>query len=69
MAHKITKLVIGQNPDWKRNCNIGRANNQAFLQIPHAQLIDMLTYKGARVGIEVIVREESYTSRASLYLV
>ncbi|WP_407891600.1 RNA-guided endonuclease InsQ/TnpB family protein [Scytonema sp. NUACC26] len=65
VAHKITKLVIGHNRDWKRNCNIGRANNQAFIQIPHGQLIDMFTYKGARVGIEVIVREESYTSRAS----
>ncbi|WP_407889537.1 IS200/IS605 family accessory protein TnpB-related protein [Scytonema sp. NUACC26] len=61
----MTKLVIGHNRDWKRNCNIGRANNQQFIQIPHGQLIDLLTYKLARVGIEVIVREESYTSRAS----
>ncbi|MEC4884798.1 MAG: transposase [Scytonema sp. PMC 1070.18] len=65
VAHNVTKLVIGQNPDWKRNCNIGRANNQQFIQIPHGQLIDMLTYKGAKVGIEVIVREESYTSQSS----
>ncbi|MBW4667035.1 MAG: transposase [Cyanomargarita calcarea GSE-NOS-MK-12-04C] len=29
------------------------------------QLIDMLTYKGAMKGIEVIIQEESYTSKAS----
>ncbi|MBD2410935.1 hypothetical protein FACHB389_00535 [Nostoc calcicola FACHB-389] len=61
----ITKLVIGQNADWKRNVSIGKRNNQAFVSIPHGQLIDMLTYKGNRVGIDVIVREESYTSLSS----
>lgn len=62
---EVTKLVIGQNPDWKRGVNIGGKNNQSFVSIPHGQLIDMLTYKGQRVGIEVIVREESYTSQSS----
>lgn len=61
----VTKLVIGQNTDWKRSVNIGKKNNQAFVSIPHGQLIDMLTYKGNRVGIDIIVREESYTSQAS----
>ncbi|MEH1969555.1 RNA-guided endonuclease InsQ/TnpB family protein [Nostoc sp.] len=61
----ITKLVVGQNPRWKRNVNIGKRNNQAFVSIPHSQLIDMLTYKGNKVGIDIIVREESYTSQAS----
>jgi putative transposase len=61
----VTKLVIGQNHDWKRSVNIGRRSNQAFVSIPHGQLIDMLTYKGNRVGISVIVREESYTSKSS----
>jgi len=35
------------------------------VQIPHAQSFDILTYKGAMHGIQVIVREESYTSKAS----
>jgi len=61
----ITKLVLGKNVGWKNGINIGRRNNQNFVQIPHAQLIDILTYKGAMHGIEVIVREESYTSKAS----
>jgi putative transposase len=61
----VTKLVIGQNRDWKRGVNIGKRNNQSFVSIPHGQLIDMLTYKGNRVGIDVIIREESYTSKSS----
>jgi putative transposase len=61
----VTKLVIGQNHDWKRGVNIGKRNNQSFVSIPHGQLIDMLTYKGLLTGISIIVREESYTSRSS----
>jgi putative transposase len=57
--------VIGFNPDWKRNCNIGRVNNQKFVQIPQKKLVDMLIYKGALKGIKVYTREESYTSKAS----
>jgi putative transposase len=35
------------------------------VSIPHARFIAMLTYKAALVGIQVEVREESYTSKAS----
>jgi len=61
----VNKLVLGKNKGWKNRVNIGRRNNQNFVQIPHAQLIDILTYKGALKGIEVIIQEESYTSKAS----
>ncbi len=44
---------------------MGRRNIQNFVSIPHARFIDMLTYKAALVGIQVEVREESYTSKAS----
>ena len=33
--------------------------------MPHARFIEMLTYKAELVGIQVIVTEESYTSKAS----
>ncbi|MBR8839167.1 MAG: transposase [Stigonema ocellatum SAG 48.90 = DSM 106950] len=61
----ITKLVLGKNKGWKDSINIGSRNNQNFVQIPHAQLINILIYKGAMRGIKVIVQEESYTSKAS----
>ena len=38
-----------------------------YLTIPHAKLIQMISYKAALVGIEVIVTEESYTSQSSIW--
>jgi IS605 OrfB family transposase len=61
----VSKVVIGKNTHWKRNTNLGKVNNQNFVQIPYNKLIDKLTYKLEEVGIEVIVDEESYTSKAS----
>ena len=62
----IGVLVIGKNDGWKQEINMGRRNNQNFVQIPHARFIQMLTYKAELVGITVQVTEESYTSQASL---
>lgn len=62
----VTEVAIGKNEQWKTRLNIGKRNNQAFIQIPHAQFIQMLTYKLEKVGIIVKVGEESYTSKASL---
>jgi putative transposase len=61
----IGLLIIGKNPLWKQEVEMGRRNNQTFVQIPHARLIELLTYKAELVGIQVILTEESYTSRAS----
>lgn len=61
----VTKVVIGKNSDWKRGSNLGKKNNQKFVQIPYNKLIDQLTYKLEAVGISVVVSEESYTSKAS----
>jgi putative transposase len=65
VRHGIGSLIVGKNPLWKQEVNNGRANNQAFVSIPHARFIEMLIYKGAMKGIKVITKEESYTSRAS----
>ena len=61
----IGALVIGKNVFWKQEVEMGKRNNQAFVQIPHARFIYMLQYKAALVGITVIITEESYTSKAS----
>ena len=61
----IGTVIIGKNPLWKQETGMGKRNNQNFVSIPHARFIDMLTYKAALVGIQVEVREESYTSQAS----
>ncbi|MBV9019190.1 MAG: transposase [Ktedonobacteraceae bacterium] len=62
----IGTLVIGKNDGWKQEVTLGKRTNQHFVQIPHARLIAMLTYKAELVGIRVVVTEESYTSQASL---
>src|SRR5260370_31160814 len=58
-------IIIGKNPLWKQETGMGKRNNQNFVSIPHARFIEMLTYKAALVGIQVEVRRESYTSKAS----
>lgn len=65
VAAGIGTLIIGKNPEWKQEVNLGKRNNQNFVQIPHARFIEMLTYKAELVGIQVKVTEESYTSKAS----
>ncbi len=61
----IGTLVIGKNLLWKQEANLGKRNNQHFVQIPHARFIEMLTYKAQLAGIAVLLQEESYTSQAS----
>ena len=61
----IGSVVVGKNPFWKQEVEMGKKNNQEFVQIPHARFIEMLTYKAKLVGIQVILQEESYTSKAS----
>ncbi len=65
VAEGIGTLIIGKNPLWKQEVEMGRKQNQEFVQIPHARFIELLTYKAALVGIRVMLTEESYTSRAS----
>ncbi len=65
VEQRIGTLIIGKNPLWKQEVTMGRRNNQTFVNIPHARFISMLTYKAELVGIQVIVGEESYTSKAS----
>ena len=62
----IGVLCIGKNNGWKQEANMGKRNNQNFVQIPHARFIAMLTYKAELVGIRVETTEEPYTSKASL---
>ena len=67
VKNNISKIFIGNNSGWKNEINIGRRNNQNFVNIPHAKLFNQLLYKGLLNGIEVIFTEESYTSKASFF--
>lgn len=61
----ISKIVIGYNKGWKQDINLGKRNNQNFVQIPFKTLVDYITYKANDYNIEVIIQEESYTSKCS----
>jgi IS605 OrfB family transposase len=65
LTHEIGTIVIGYNPDWKREINTGKRNNQNFVQIPHGQLRNQLESLCERYGIKYVEQEESYTSKAS----
>ena len=59
----IGTLVVGYNTGWKQDSGMGKKNNQKFVQMPFARLVDYLRYKCEMIGIELIVHEESYTSK------
>jgi putative transposase len=61
---KIGTMILGYNKGWKDSINIGRANNQRFLGIPHGKLSQKLESMCERYGIQLIRQEESYTSKA-----
>nr|MDO8079727.1 transposase [Candidatus Freyarchaeota archaeon] len=61
----VGTLVIGYNREWKQNLNLGRRNNQNFVQIPFHRLLHQIRYKAEENGVMVVVREESHTSKCS----
>jgi putative transposase len=58
-------IVIGRNKNWKNELQLGKRNNQNFVQIPFFKFINMVKYKAELVGIQVVETEESYTSKCS----
>ena len=65
VSNNINTLIIGYNKEWKQETNIGKVNNQKFIQIPYYKLVNQLQYKCKLEGINVIIQEESYTSKSS----
>lgn len=65
VSNEINTLVVGYNKGWKQDINIGKVNNQKFVNIPYLMFINMLKYKCELAGINFILNEESYTSKCS----
>ena len=63
IKYKIGTIVVGYNKGWKDSINIGKRNNQTFVQIPFDSLLRKLEYKCKQCGINLIIQEESYTSK------
>ena len=67
IAHDIGTLVVGYNETFQRNTDIGRQNNQNFVNIPFGKLRSKLEYLCELNGIAFVKQEESYTSKASFW--
>ena len=65
LDNKIGRVVVGVNPGWKQEINIGHVNNQNFVQIPFWKFRRFLSYLCEKNGIEYAEIPESYTSKAS----
>lgn len=63
----IGTLIVGYNETFQRNSNIGKINNQTFVNIPYGQLRSKLEYLCELNGIAFVKQEESYTSKASFW--
>lgn len=67
IKYKIGNIVVGYNDGFQDRSNLGRVNNQNFVQIPLGKLKSRLEYLSKLNGINFVLQEESYTSRASFF--
>ena len=67
IANDIGTLVVGYNETFQRCSNIGKKNNQNFVNIPYGQLRSKLEYLCKLNSIAFVKQEESYTSKASFW--
>ncbi|NEO03919.1 MAG: IS200/IS605 family element transposase accessory protein TnpB [Moorea sp. SIO3I7] len=65
LKNGIGTLVFGWNQGQKHNANMGKRNNQQFVQIPTARLKQRIFQLCDQYGIKFLETEESYTSKAS----
>ena len=65
ISKNIGSIVIGDFSDIKRNINIGKKNNQNFVNIPYGIFKRKLQSKCEQLGIDYHLQEESYTSKCS----
>ena len=65
IKNRIGTVVVGYNTDFKRGVDIGRANNQTFVNISFGDFRQLLAGLCERYGIRYIEQEESYTSKSS----
>ena len=67
IENNIGTLVVGYNVTFQQNSNIGKANNQNFVNIPYGLLRSKLEYLCELNSINYVEQEESYTSKASFF--
>ena len=67
LENSIGNIVCGYNETFQRNSNLGKKNNQTFVNISFGVLREKIEYLCKLYGINFIKQEESYTSKASFF--
>ena len=67
LENNIGTLACGYNETFQRNSNIGKANNQTFVNIPFGKLREKLEYLCKLYSLKFVEQEESYTSKSSFF--
>ena len=67
LENNIGTLICGYNETFQRNSNIGKANNQTFVNIPFGKLREKLEYLCKLYSLKFVEQEESYTSKSSFF--
>ena len=62
-ANGVQTVVIGDVRDIRQNNDVGHTNNQKIHQWSHGSIRFKLTYKAERLGMDVALQDEHYTSR------
>ena len=67
LEHDVSTLVVGYNETFQKNADMGKRNNQTFVNIPFGKLYAKLEYLCELNGLNFVKQEESYTSKASFW--
>ena len=62
-ANGVQTVVIGDVRDIRQDNDVGHTNNQKIHQWSHGSVRHKLTYKAERLGMDVALQDEHYTSR------
>lgn len=65
IEHDIGVIVVGHNKGWKQEVNMGKRNNQNFVQVPFGYLMSILESKCQEYGLRYLETQESHTSKCS----
>lgn len=65
IENDIGTIVVGHNTGWKQEINLGKRNNQNFVQIPFGYLMSMIEFKCREYGLKYLETQEYYTSKCS----
>lgn len=65
LACDISKVIVGDVAKSLNHINLGKKTNQNFVNLSLGQFVEKLSYKLEQHGIQLVVADESYTSKAS----